>query len=63
MKERFVGVGSLLCLFVEEVVFKMDLRASLGLLIDIASRTGPYLLQRVRLACFNVSLMAVRCPL
>jgi hypothetical protein len=30
MEERFVGVGSLLCLFLVEVVFNMDLRASLA---------------------------------
>jgi hypothetical protein len=39
-----VGVGSLMCLFLEEVVFKMDLRASLGFLMNIASRAEPYLL-------------------
>jgi len=39
-----VGVGSLLCLFLEEVVLKMDLRASLGFLMNIASRSEPYLL-------------------
>ena len=44
MEERFVGVGSLQCLFLEEVVLKMDLRASLGFLMNIASRTEPYLL-------------------
>ena len=44
MDERFVGVGSLLCLFLEEVAFKMDLRASLGFLVNIASRAEPYLL-------------------
>ena len=44
MKERLVGVGSLLCLFFGEVVFKMDLRASLGFLMYIASRAEPYLL-------------------
>ena len=43
MEERFVGVGSLLCLFLVEVVFKMDLRASLGFLMNIASRAEPYL--------------------
>ena len=59
MEGRFVGVGSLLCLFLEEVVFKMDLRVSLGFLMNIASRVELYLLQRVRLAYFIVSLMAV----
>ena len=44
MDERFLGVGSLLFLFLEEVVFKMDLRASLGVLMNIASRAEPYLL-------------------
>ena len=44
MDKRFVGVGSLLCCFFEGVVFKMDLRASLGFLMNIASRAEPYLL-------------------
>ena len=44
MEERLVGVGSLLCLFWGEVIFKMDLRASLGFLMNIASRAEPYLL-------------------
>jgi hypothetical protein len=39
-----VGVGSLLCLFLKKVVSKMDLRASLGFLMNIASRAEPYLL-------------------
>ena len=39
-----MGVGSLLCLFLGDVVFKMDLRAPLGFLINIASRAEPYLL-------------------
>ncbi len=42
MEERFVGVGSLLCLFLVEVVFKMDLRASLGFIMNIVSRAEPY---------------------
>ena len=44
MEERFVGSGSLLCLFLKDVVFKNDLRASLGFLTNIASRAEPYLL-------------------
>ena len=44
MGERLVGVGFLLCLFLEEVVFKMDLTACLGFLMSIASRAEPYLL-------------------
>ncbi len=44
MDEIFMGLGSLMCLFLEEVVFKMDLRASLGFLMNIASRAEPYLL-------------------
>ncbi len=35
---------SLLCLFLEEVVLNMDLRASLGFLMSIASRAETYLL-------------------
>ena len=42
--ERLVGVGSMLCLFLEKAIFKMDLRASLGFLMNIASRDEPYLL-------------------
>jgi hypothetical protein len=41
----------MLCLFLEEVIYKMDLRASLGFLMNIAIRAEPYLLQRARLAC------------
>ena len=44
MEESLMGVGSMLCLFLEKVVFKMDLRASLGFLMNIASRAEPYLL-------------------
>ncbi len=44
MEERIVGVGSLLCLLLEEVVFNTNLRASLGFLMNIASRAEPYLL-------------------
>ena len=44
MEERFVGLGSLLCLFLKDVVFKNDLRASLGFLTNITSRAEPYLL-------------------
>ena len=58
-----MDVGSMLCLFLKKVVFKMDVRASLGVLMNIDSRAEPYLLKRVRLACFMVSLMAVRWPL
>ena len=39
MEERLVGVESLLCLFFRAVVFKINLRASLGFLMNIASRT------------------------
>jgi hypothetical protein len=39
-----VGVGSMLCLLLDKVVFKIDLRASLGFSMNIASRTEPYLL-------------------
>ncbi len=35
IEERFVRVGSLLCLFLEEVVFKIDLSASLSFLMKI----------------------------
>ncbi len=59
LEERLVGVGSLLCLLLEEVVFIMDLRASLGFLMNIARRAKPYLLLGVRLACFMVILIAV----
>jgi hypothetical protein len=38
-----VGVKSLMCLFWGEVVFKMDLRASLGFLMNIARLTGTFL--------------------
>jgi len=44
MEERLVGVGSLLCLLLEEVIFKINLRASLGFLVNMASRAEPYLL-------------------
>ena len=44
MEERLVGVGSLLCLFLEGVVFKMDLRASMCFLMNMASRSDPHLL-------------------
>ncbi len=30
MEGKLMGMGSMLCLFLEKVVFKMDLRASLG---------------------------------
>jgi hypothetical protein len=43
MEERLVVVGSSLCLFLEDVVFKIDLRASRGILMNIASRAEPYL--------------------
>ncbi len=39
-----MGVRSLLYLFLEKVVFKMDLRASLGFIMNISSRAEPYLL-------------------
>ena len=39
-----MGVRSLLCLFLEKVVFKMDLRVSLGFLMSITSRAETYLL-------------------
>ena len=42
MEERLVGAGPLLCLFLEEVVFKMDLMASLCFLMNITSRAEPY---------------------
>ena len=59
MEERLMGVGSFLRLFLEEVVVKMDLRASLGFLMNIANRTEPYLSYRVRFVCFMVGLMSV----
>ncbi len=44
MEEMLVGVGSLLCLVLEEVVFKIVLRESLGSLMNIARRAEPDLL-------------------
>ena len=44
MEEKLMSVGSLLCLFWGEVVLKIDLRASLVFLMNIASRAEPYLL-------------------
>ena len=42
MEERLVGVGPLLCLFLEEADFKMDLRASLDFLMNMATRAEPH---------------------
>ena len=44
MEERLVSVGSFLSLLLEEIVFNIDLRASMGFLVNIASRAGPCLL-------------------
>jgi len=44
MEERLVDVGFLLCLFLEDIVFKMDLRASLCFLMNMASRAEIYFL-------------------
>ncbi len=60
-EEGLVGVVSLLWLFLEEAVCKMDVSASLGFLMNMARSVEPYLLSQARLACFVVSLMAVLC--
>ena len=44
MEERLVDVGSYLCLFLEEVVLKMDLRTSLGFLLNRFTKAKPHLL-------------------
>ncbi len=63
MEERLVGVLSFYCLFLDSEVLKMDLRASLGFFMNMASRIAPYLWQRVLLASFIVSLVATWCSL
>ena len=44
MYERFVGVACRWCFFSFELVFMMDLRASLGFLMDIRRSAEPYLM-------------------
>jgi len=51
MGESLVGVWSTLSLSLAEAVFMMDLRASMGFLMNMIKRTEPYLLKQVRLAC------------
>jgi len=58
MDESLVGVFSFYCLFLDSEVVNMDLRASLGFFMNMASRADPYLWQRVMLASFIMSLVA-----
>ena len=63
MDERFAGAGCCWCFLPFEAVFMMDLRASLGFLMDICRSAEPYLLLRTMLACLIVSLVAMLCSL
>jgi len=63
MEESLVGVMFFCCLFRDNEVLKMDLRASLGFFMNMASRANPYLWQRVLLVSFIVSIVATWCSL
>jgi len=53
MDERFVGVVCSWCFLSFDAVFMMDLRASLGFMMNIQRRAESYLMSRLLLTCLK----------